>query len=128
MARPNTLQTLRDVAAASSLDAESAPSAGAGMDVQLERETTRVAVRVKTMVTSGTPTGVSLRVYADVSGTVVVLGDIQISGSSLSEPKPFPVYEDFGSARGLSVKVQSFTAGTSPRVTELEVDYIDLVA
>jgi len=105
--------------------AEAAPTTVANSDHNPGKILRSFEVRVKTLTTTGTPTHVTLRVYAvRDGGEVVVLDDIVVP-IALAEPKPSRVYYD-AYARALSTRVLSLTAGTDPAVTVLDTQVAEV--
>lgn len=117
-------QTLRSATGLTVSSAESAPAAAVA-DANAQRALRSIQVRVKTLTTTGAPTAVTLRIYALVAGgELVVLDDVVVpmTSNAHAEPKVLLTYRDVY-AQALSVRLQSFTAGSTPNMTEITVQY-----
>lgn len=87
-----------------------------------------VEVRVDALVTTGSPTHVTLRVYGLRTGDKrFVLGDIvvPITTNAVAEPVPSPIFRDVY-VRAIDVKVHAWTAGTAPALSSGLVQYSEV--
>ena len=115
-------ETVRSVTNQAINAAEAAPSVGSP-DKSFGRIVRSIEVKVSTLNTTNSPTAVTLRLYGHRTGAVLnVIGDIvcPLTSNVLTAPVPRIVFRD-EYVEGVSVKVQSLTAGSSPEVDDLTV-------
>jgi hypothetical protein len=87
-----------------------------------------VEVRVDALVTTNSPTHVTLRVYGLRTGDKrFVLGDIvvPITTNAVAEPVPSPIFRDVY-VRAIDVKVHAWTAGSTPALSSGTVLYTEI--